>query len=371
MKWKLGLVGAALLTIGGVAHAQSSVTIYGLMDLFVGRMGTLPGANSATRPVQVLNGGGLSTSYLGFRGREDLGDGAYAAFELSTFIRADTGALGRSDALGPPTNLGGDGFFSRTSWVGIGHARYGSLRFGNVTTLMFINSLSANAFGASTTFSPMNLVMFVGGPLSGGTAWNNQIVYDSPSLGGLSFSVAGALPEGQGKRNLGAAVFYRTGDLYAGLAWQDVKKTPLTFADGTSFSQTKSWLLSGTYDFKWAKVHANLGAIKDGGLLAAPADRDHRLWSLSVSIPVGAGQILAGYASRKTGDVVPPVPPTAPGGNFSRRVASVGYDYFFSKRTDVYAIAMNDHTVTTTLPAPPRNVSASATSFGIGLRHAF
>ncbi|MDB5875437.1 MAG: porin [Ramlibacter sp.] len=372
MKTKLSLVGAAaLMAIGGAVHAQTGVAVYGQVDVFAGRMAALPGVNSSVGPITVVNGGGLSTSHLGFRGREDLGDGAYAAFELSMFIRADTGALGRSDALGPPTNLGGDQFFSRTSWVGLGHARYGSLRLGNATTLMFLNSLSNNAFGASTTFSPMNLIMFVGGPLSGGTAWNNQILYDSPVFGGFSFGLSTALAEGNGKNNVGAAAFYRQGDLSLGLAWQDVKKTPLTFADGTSFSQTKSWLMSGSYDFKVAKLFANIGAIHDGGTFAAPADRNHKLWSVSGSIPVGAGQVLAGYGSRRTGDAAAPVPATAPGGNISRRVATVGYDYFLSKRTDVYLMVMNDRTSTATLPAPPRQVDASATSFGAGIRHSF
>ncbi|MDB5874801.1 MAG: porin [Ramlibacter sp.] len=371
MKRKLGLIGAALVAIGGGAHAQSAASIYGLVDIFAGRFGGVAGINAAVKPATVVSGGGLTTSFIGFRGREDLGGGAYAAFELSAFIRADTGAPGLSDGLGPPANLAGDPFFSRTSWVGLGHASYGSLRLGNVTTLMFHNSLLNNAFGGSTNFSPMNLVMFVGGPISGGTAWTNQIVYDSPVFSGFSFGLAGALAEGSGKRNLGAALSYRKDDLSVGLAWQDVKKTPLTFADGASFSQTRSWLLSGGYDMKWAKFFANVGAIHDGGTPTAPADRNHTVWSLSSAVPVGPGKILVGYASRRTGDIVAPVPATAPGGNISRRVASAGYDHSLSKRTDVYVLAMRDRTATSTLPAPPQRVDASATSFGVGVRHSF
>ncbi len=128
---------------------------------------------------------------------------------------------------------------------------------------MFVNALSSNAFGVSTTFSPLNLVTFVGGPLSGGTAWTNQIMYDSPVLGGFSFGVAATAAEGQGGRNAGAQVSYRQDGVNLGLAWQDVKKTPQTFADGTSLVHTRSWLLSGVYDFKWAKLFANAGAIRD------------------------------------------------------------------------------------------------------------
>ena len=55
----------------------------------------------------------------------------------------------------------------------------------------------------------------------------------------------------------------------------------------------------------------------------------------------------------------------------SRRVYTVGKDYFLSKRTDVYIMAMTDRTGTNTLPVLPRPVEASATSFGAGIRHSF
>jgi predicted porin len=370
MKTKVSLMGAALVAMGGDAAAQS-VTVYGQVDLFAGRTANVAGVNAVASPIKVLNGGGLTTSNIGFRGREDLGDGAYVAFDMSSFIRMDTGQQGRNDAIGPPLNLAADPFFSRYSWVGLGHARYGSIRLGNVPTLLWVNALTTNAFGTSVALSPLNLVTFVGGPLSGGTAWTNHIVYDSPELAGFSASVSVAAAEGQGKRNVGAQASYKQDDYGVGLAWQNVKKTPLTFADGTSLVQTRSWLLSGSYDFKWAKLFANMGAIHDGGTLAAPADRNHRIWSASSAVPLGLGKVLIGIASRRTGDLVSPVPATAAGGNISRRVYSAGYDYYLSKRTDLYVMAMNDQTTTRTLPVPPRSVDASATGYGIGVRHSF
>jgi len=69
--------------------------------------------------------------------------------------------------------------------------------------------------------------------------------------------------------------------------------------------------------------------------------------------------------------VVGPVPVTATGGNKERKVFTVGYDYFLSKRTDIYALVMNDRTVTNSLPVPPRLVTASATNVGVGVRHRF
>lgn len=97
----------------------------------------------------------------------------------------------------------------------------------------------------------------------------------------------------------------------------------------------------------------------------------YRVWDVSAAVPLGAGRLLAGYASRRTGDAVGPVPATVAGGNVQRRVFTVGYDHFLSKRTDLYLVAMRDSTHTQTLPAPPRVLDAQGTSFALGMRHRF
>ena len=119
------------------------------------------------------------------------------------------------------------------------------------------------------------------------------------------------------------------------------------------------------------KLFAHLGRIHNRGTEAAPQDVAHRLWELSISAPIGTGRLLAGLAQRKTGDRVAPVPATAAGGNLERRVMTVGYDHYLSKRTDLYAMLMNDKTRTSTLPAASAPLDASATSFAVGMRHRF
>jgi len=119
------------------------------------------------------------------------------------------------------------------------------------------------------------------------------------------------------------------------------------------------------------KFFAHLGRIRNDGTESAPLAIGYRVWDLGASVPVGEGRVLAGYAQRKTRDSVGPVPATAAGGNVERSILTVGYDHYLSKRTDLYAMAMNDKTRTRTLPAPPSVVSASASSFGLGMRHRF
>lgn len=355
----------------GPAAAQN-VALYGLLDVAAGSFRGAPaGVNAADGTVRQLVNGGMSTSHIGLRGSEDLGGGLRMEFELSSFLRVDTGLPGRNDAIGAPVNVGADPFWARAAWVGIGTPTAGRVRVGNATTLLFVNSITSNAFGDSTVFSPVNLLTFIGGPLSGGTGWANQLVYDSPRWAGVSVSGAYGLSEGQGGRNAAARVAWAAGPAALSLAVQDVKKNPATFADGTSPNNTRAWQLAGSWDLGALRLWTHLGGIRNRGTETAPLSVDYRIWDLSAAVPLGAGRVLAAIGQRKTSDTPAPVPATAAGGNVKRQIVTVGYDHDLSKRTDLYAMLMRDRTDTRTLPAPPTIVSASGTSVGLGLRHRF
>ena len=370
MKKKWGIAISLLaLTGSSASFAQSNVTVSGIVDLGVGRFtGNGTGVNANDKAATRVENGGMTFSRLVFAGSEDLGKGNSVSFELSTFIRADTGAAGRADAIGAPLNLGADPLFARASWIGFTNSDYGRIRLGNATTLLFINAINSNAFGDSTVYSPLILTTFVGGPLSGGTGWNNQVVYNSPIISGFSVWAAATASEGLG-RNRALRGVYGNGPLNASVVWQDVQKTPQTFADGTTLTHTRTWLAAASYDFGFVKVYGNLGQIVNRGTDAAPLDVHYKLAEVSASVPAGAGAFLVGYAQRKTDDPVAPVPGGAPAGNIERKVFTLGYDYFLSKRTDMYAMAMRDSTQTNTLPGA--TVKAHATNFGVGIRHRF
>lgn len=355
----------------GTAIAQSNVTLYGLVDANVGRFkGAATGVNALDKSITKLDSGGMSTSHFGLRGSEDLGGGFSAAFDLSAFFRTDVGAAGRSDAIGPPVNVAADPFWSRASWVGLTSKDFGQLRLGNAATQLFVNSLTTNAFGDSTVFSPLNLVTHIGAQQAGGTSWANQIIYDSPNFSGLKFAVAHSFSEDRGG-NSSARVLYESGKWSTSLVWQTVKKTPLTFADGTTPNHMKTLMLSGTYDFGAAKVFAHVGRIQNDGTEAKPQDVSYRVGEVSVAVSVGAGRILAGYALRKTSDTPVAVPVTAAGGNVRRAVFTLAYDHHLSKRTDVYAVVMNDRTRTLTSTTPLSTIGAQGVSTVVGLRHRF
>ena len=358
-----------LAIISGGVSAQSSVVLYGLLDAYATRFKGVPGgANASDKYTKRLESSGMTRSNLSFRATEDLGDGLYAAIELDTFIRVDTGASGRSDAVGTVT---ADPFWSKESSIALGTKALGRIRFGNFSTPMFAQSLSNTAFGSSTVFSPINILTFITSPLSGGTGWTNQIAYDSANFYGLTVAAAVSASEGQNGRNVGGKVAYASGPVAVSFAGQNVKKNPLTFADGTSPNNTKAWQAAASYDFNFVKIYGVYGQIQNDGTEAAPLDVRYRLWDLSASVPIGNGNLLAAYGIRKTGDKVALVAATAAGGNVNRKVGSIAYDYFLSKRTDIYAVLMHDKTSTNTLPAPGRLLDATATNFALGMRHRF
>ena len=94
MKKNLIALGAALLCAAG-AHAQSSVQLTGLVDVFAGSMKMAGDASSKS----VVDSGGLTTSWFGMKGTEDLGGGLKAHFNLTSFIKVDTGTQGRQRHL--------------------------------------------------------------------------------------------------------------------------------------------------------------------------------------------------------------------------------------------------------------------------------
>ena len=373
--WNPGWAALAALSLSAQAHAQPApqpgVQLFGLIDAAAGRFTSATGVNAQERATSKVTSGGLSTSFWGIRGQEDLGGGTSALFELSSFMRNESGAAGRSDALPAPVNVSADPYFSRASWVGLSHPDWGRVRVGNITSLLFLNSISSNALGDSTTFSPLNLLTFIGTPLSGGTGWANSVMYDSPVRAGLTGSVAYAASQSLGGPNTAARLAYSAGVFSTSLAWQSVNRNPQTFADGTSANDTRAWQWAASYDFNPLKLYGHLGQIQNRGTASAPQSVHYRVWDVSLGLPMGAGQWLAAYGVRNTGDAVAPVPATVAGGNVSRKLLTVGYDHFLSRRTEVYLLLSRDQTETRTLPVPPAVIQASGTSFAVGIRHRF
>ena len=329
---------AALLALTALgAQAQSSVTMFGLIDLSIGS-NKAPGGTSQTG----VDSGKMTTSYFGMRGSEDLGGGLSAVFRLEGFLLADTGASGR---------FPGDTLFSRTASVGLSSKTYGTLTLGRNTTPLFISTVSFNPFGDSYGYSPSTRHYFTSGTATGDSAWNNSALYSSPDFGGFKFGLIGAVaaPNSSGAgstngSNWGANVGYAAGPLSTALVYQSVKKDETRSVPPAVQADTRTWQLNGAYDFNVVKAFAQYGEVKN-----TTFTNTYRISELGARVPVGAGAVLVawGRVAPKTGD--------------DRNTVSLGYDYNLSKRTDVYAVAMRDKI----------DGLSSGQSYSVGIRHRF
>ena len=320
-----GLLISALALSATAATAQSNVNAYGLIDVSVGST-KAPGGSASS----AVDSGKMTTSYLGFKGSEDLGDGLAAAFRLEGFLHADTGAQGR---------FTGDAMWARTASIGLSHKAWGNVNLGRNTTPLFVSTLLFNAFGDSFGYSPAIRHYFTSGTTTGDTGWSDSIAYSSPRWGGLSFGVVAALKEGSNGGNWSVNVGYSSGPLSGSLVLQDVKK------DGASaVADTRTTQLSGAYDLGVAKLYGQWGQVEN---TTTPNTFD--IAGLGAKFPLGSGAVLVQWGQ------------IAPDTGAERQTVSAGYSHNLSKRTDVYAVLMHDKV---------EGLSAG-NGYSVGIRHRF
>jgi len=123
MKKIVALAGTAL-ALAGAAHAQSSVTVYGLLDAAVDYNTNVDAAGHSRVWMPSL-GGGMFPSRIGFRGTEDLGGGLKAIFTLESGIYVDSGTSGQGNRL-----------FGRQAWIGLA-GNWGQLTLGRNYNMLY------------------------------------------------------------------------------------------------------------------------------------------------------------------------------------------------------------------------------------------
>lgn len=360
LSMKLTQIGAAAALALGTsgAMAQSSVTISGLVDMSVGHF-------EYSGPSAMKNGnsaqpGKLSTSYWGLNTKEDLGNGLAAGASLESFFRPNTGATGRFDS---------DTQFARNANVYVSGS-FGKVSLGRSGTPLFVSTLLFNPFGDSFGFSPSIIGYFQdnwGARLGNGTTrrmvegdtgWNSSVAWNSPTWAGFSIQAQATLngkASNQSGDNFGAAIRYSNGPFAAAITGQSVKAEPLTSGKQTA------WQLAASYDFQVVKLFGQYGqtdtdlgtALSVGTSLAGSKGK---LAQVGLSAPVGAGKVLAAYGYTKLDK-----DESTTLQDSNRKIATLGYDYFLSKRTDVYAMYMYDKLST----------ADSANTFAVGMRHRF
>ncbi|MFZ6773557.1 porin [Undibacterium sp. SXout7W] len=366
MKKMMVLTGIFASLGAGYANAQSSVQINGLLDVGVASM-----KNSGdTQRTSQLKSGGMSTSYFGIKGSEELADGVKAEFALAGFLRGDTGESGR---------FSGDTMFTKDANVALAGS-FGRVQLGRGNAPGTLPVFMFNPFGDSFTYSPLVLHSYVP---SGETfarrnwvtsnaadsGWSNEVVYSTPIFNGLKANLYyqfGEVAGDNSKKNIGINFLYANGPLGLTAFYQDAQVSnpgsgsALVDATGSlgtpvkynSINRQKGYFLGASYDMNIVKWFATYQINHDD--TNSVADMRDRIFSLGLSAPVGNGKVLFDYANtQRTGSLV--------GADLKRDTSALAYDYFLSPRTDVYFVFMSDKVT----------AADRASSVGMGLRHKF
>lgn len=320
------LLASAGGAVSAQSSAQSSVQMYGVLDMWAGRAETSAGGPAAT----VVNSGGLQTSFWGFGGTEDLGDGLKAIFAVEGYLLLDTGAGGRTAT---------DALFSRNAYIGLQGAA-GEIKIGRVLNPLFVATAQSNPFGGSIRLAPLLAHLWsipMGRTVYGDTSWDNAISYTTPMLGGFKLATYISLGEtrfGTRTNNLGATASYQQGPWMATLSAQRVRVGPGLASIGPS--EQRTWFAGGSYNFGIAKLFASWDTANN----RAP-DGKGRTAQAGVAVPAGPGSVLLSWAQTRSSG--------AGLADTRRDTGALGYNYFLSKRTELYAVFQNDKLSTASL----------------------
>lgn len=359
---KKTLVALAVLAASGASMAQSTVTLYGIADVWFGSETNDNGTTSLSQTK--LNSGGVNGSRFGLRGSEDLGAGLKANFQFEQGFTIDDGVSANiTNTAGITANSSA---FSRHAWVGLSGG-FGSTRFGRTPTPYDdVNGASDAVFDSN--LAPMNSVFKTVGHT---VRSNNTLAYYTPSFGGVTAAVAYGLGEDKtATADAGSLtsfnVAYAGGPLTAHVGYQSEKlasatgiTTSATTGQPTGIVSTvptvsKDFTRVGvTYDFGAAKLYGTYGLA---GGISNKSGAEASEYQLGVDVPFGATTLSASYATSQD---------NATAGDAKRTGYGIGARYALSKRTFAYGGYESD---TTTKPA---TLDAKHTVMSIGLQHRF
>ncbi len=319
---KKSLVALAALAVVGAASAQSTVTLFGVVDANVGFYNT-QSVGSATK----MNTSGLSSSRLGFRGVEDLGGGMTAGFWLEAGLNPDSGT-GQGTSLNNQTAVPGNGglVFNRRSTVSL-MGNFGEVRLGRDYTPVFWNTTIFEPFGTLGAAQATNLTL-AGTAATTGVRASNSIgyLYNSPGpVGNTGFYGQAQYHMGENTSNvvapldkkdgngLGARVGYAQGPLNVAVATSKIKN--LAVGDYTATN------IGVSYDIGVAQLMADYNRNNSG-----TAGTRYQTVLIGATIPMGQGYIPVSLNFNSQNNA----------GNSKATQFGIGYVYNLSKRTALY-----------------------------------
>ncbi|WP_197329030.1 porin [Ralstonia syzygii] len=363
----------------GSAYAQSSVTLYGIVDTTIHY---ITNANSAGNSLVQMESGAVYNSRWGLKGSEDLGGGNKALFVLESGFNSATGRMSSSGTL-----------FNRQSYVGLSNKDLGTITLGRQYNLGFTMGGNFDPLGAGNY--DQNSWVFYG---LTGVRESNMVKYENKINGlyvGLGYGfgeVAGSLSQNQ---YLGAAVSYEFGPAMIGGLYQQHKDT--------AGNKQTVWSIGGNYTIGPAKLFlgyldsSDATGCVNGQVGVSTTCVGSSAFGLNMVAAAGAG-LTPGATKRRdhvgmgglTYQVTPALALTGAfyydsisnealtAGNDGKRYTAVLLaEYALSKRTQVYGTVDYNKVKDAAIPqlsggtSDGTNAKTNQTSVGVGIRHIF
>jgi predicted porin len=337
---------AACSSVTAQTAPTSSVVLYGGVD------GNVTRASATGRgSVWQVRDGGMYVTKIGFTGREDLGGGFAASFVLEGQASSDTGNAATTNTNNTPsgnTTLGGH-TWNRKSTVSL-HTPFGEVRFGRDYTSTFVPTTYMDPFFSAGVASAVNFQVFytqtvAPPPL---VRASNMVGYYIPStwVPGMYAYAQVAAGEGTGARYAGLGTGYRRGPLLISGAYGQTKgpligqsttvgnPTAVTAATIAGDNALNVWSIGASYAFGGFKpMFFYQSQVMDRfGFAGGPTENDRAVddWLVGFSWALGPHTVKAAYSEKNDKGLLN-VDPTQVG---------LGYSYHFSKRTAIYANAV-------------------------------
>ncbi|GAB2736726.1 porin [Melaminivora jejuensis] len=328
---KKSLIALAVLAASGTAMAQSSVTLFGIVDTNISHVNH---ANAAGDSLTGVGVNGNATSRIGFRGVEDLGGGLKAGFWLEAGHNPDAGDGKSGGASG--TGLE----FKRRSTVNL-MGGFGEVRLGRDLVPSYTKVSSYDVFGQ------VGFGMFHGWNISTVDAYrqSNMLAYYTPNFGGFTGGLGYGFDEqvtGKNGRYMGAFAAFDNGPLSVTLA-ADRRDIAYPLLGGSADGRKEMWTLGGSYDLSVVKLNAIIQQARYKVTGLSGSDKLNS-YALGLTAPVGAGQVRAQYAMYDQKAI-----------SSKAHQLSLGYVHNLSKRTALYGTV-----------AHMRNKDASNLGLGAG-----
>ena len=288
------LLGALLCAWPGASTwAEPAVTLYGIMDVAIGYASNGDGKSGVD-----VRSGQASSSRLGLRGSEPLGDNLELQFNLEADIDIDTST--------------GDLAWNRQNWVALGGS-FGTITLGRQYRPEASVVLQMDPYNGSSVASPPNTYSNLVYRIS------NALVYETPRIAGWK-ALAMVVPGGQSNRpggvrdDRGFGLMYRSGPLQLGYGWD--RRVNAKASDDRVWQS-----VGGTYDFGAAKLYAAYRSRKENA-----AELDERSYWIGASAPLGAFTLrgVVGAVDDRSAD------------RQGTTALGLGIEYRLSKRTDLY-----------------------------------